>query len=268
MALTLTLDRVQDAEVDSSIFVGRIIRTAYYSGLPLPSGTPDTSALLQVLIAAGMPTKGSLFPGTTKYFLKRHIIRPTSNSTGIVIMVYEFYGLTTFTDSSTLSGVPTQLFPGDFTPLYVFGDIGSDGKKFSKLLTLQTQLPMRHYVASTTVTFEAGAGVRTGFKKVNNQTWYGRPKGYWLCSALEGATQDDGITYTYTVVFSTKDSEDWSQLGFMTDDTGQAVYVKPSDVATLRAKPYSYSQDTSVKYLNKVGMFALADFNAIFGLSL
>jgi hypothetical protein len=179
-------------------------------------------------------------------------------------------------DTSTLSTVPTQIHPKDQKPLYVMWSPDSvpyppvsdaDKKKtIKKLLTLNTQVPMRHLVVSTTIDHVANGDVLEAFPSVNDADWMGLKKGFWLYSGIEGFSDDDKTTYTYTATFTTRQTEDWSQVGFMTDDTGQPITIPEDDVATLRKKEYDYTRDISVRGMLKTGMFRLRSFYDIFGI--
>lgn len=268
MAMRLILDTVSGAELDSGIGAGRILRTGLIIGIPLPMYPPDPTILVQALEASGMPQKGDPHPapGYEKWFCKRHIIRPVNAGQATVVIVYEYLGILSIIDSSTLSGAPTQLWPQDFTPLYVHWRPASDPTKdLPKLLTLNAMLPLRHITISQTIDHEASPDVLAAFKTVNNQPWMGLPKGYWLFSGIEGSSQDQGITYTYTAVLSTKQTEDWSQMGFYVDEAGHNVYVDPGLVSALRSEEYTYAIHDTVNGVTKVGMFDLSDFQAILG---
>jgi hypothetical protein len=269
--MRLRLDTVTGHEVISSIGNGRISRMALATISPaeLPSLTPSPSQLVLALSALGLPQKGDTFPffGYDKYILKTHIARSFDALNYGIEMIYEYKGLLTVQDTSTLSSVPTQLHPKDFKPLYVkYTPPGPNGQQIKKLLTLNTMVPMRHVIVSAQVDYQAGGGVLEAFPSVNQIDWMGLPAGYWLYSGIDAYTDDNGLTRTYTATFSTKMTQDWSQLGFIEDDSGQAIAVPEADVAALRAKPYAYGQDDSVNGLLLVGMQRLRNFYDIFGI--
>jgi hypothetical protein len=268
--MILHLDQPQGHEIDSSIGAGRISRMGLVIASPieLPSIIPSPNMLVKALKTAGLPQKGDSYPHADyeDYFLKRHIVRAFNAFHYGIEMVYEFRGLMTVQDTSTLSTVTTELHPKSYEPLYVKWKAAGELQPVTKVLRLQTMLPMRHLVVSKTVDFEAAPDVLAAFGGVNKLPWMGLPIGYWLFSAIDAQTVDDGITKTYTATFSTKQKEDWSQLGFMTDDAGQALPIPKADVMALRAKPYAYSIDETVNGLLKVGMHDMFDFFQIFGI--
>lgn len=269
MSIRLIMDSVDGHVANISIYSGRISRMAIAVQNDLPFSLSDPGALLRILLASGLPAQGDPYPfsGYDQYFLKDYNLRAIDSSHYTVEMVYQYRGLLVIKDSSTLTSVSSQLHPAAFAPLYVKWTNPGDpnAKQIKKVLTLQTTLPLRHLTASQTIDFIASADVLTAFGGVNDDTWKGLPKGYWLFSEVSGETVDNGITYTYSVTLSTKQVEDWSQLGYMQSDTGKPILIPASDVSTLRATPYAYSLDDSVNGLLKVGMHPLVDFSSLFG---
>lgn len=267
--MILKLDLVRGHEVIVAIANGRISRMGLATAAvgELPSIIPSSKQLIKVLALSGLPQRGDRFPDADydDYILKQHIVRAFDALNYGIEMIYEFKGTMTVSDSSTLSYVPTQLHPSDFKPLYVkYTPAG--GAEIKKLLTLNSPLPMRHLTITKTIDFMASSDVIDAYPSVNQVEWMGLPKGFWLFSGLDGYTDDDGVTYTYTATFTTKQRENWSQLGFMTDDNGQAIAIPEASVATLRATEYAYAQNTTVNGLLLTGQVPLADFFAIFGI--
>lgn len=271
--MNLRLDIVAGAELDSEIYAGRITRMALVTNIGVPLWPPDPTVLIQALGAVGMPQKGDSFPhpNYSQYFVKRHIVRALQTSQVMVSIIYEFRGILTVRDSSSLSNVRSQLSTIDFTPFYVTWT-PPGGAPISKALTLNSVLPSRHLTVSQTLPYKASTTILDSFACVNDRPWQGLPIGYWLFSDIIGETVDNGITYTYTATFSTKQWEDWSQLGFIQDDNGVPVMIAPTIaevnalVKKLRLKPYAVGQDTTVNGLTKVGDYPMVDFKKIFGI--
>lgn len=275
--MILKLDTVQGTVLDSMVKIGRYTRMGLVTNISLPLAVPTNDVLVRALAISGLPQKGDrLIPGLApydKYFLKRHIVRPIDAATCVIEMWYDYNGLLGVRDSSSLSSVPTQINPVSKQPLYVHYQVPG-GKLIKKLATLVSPLPMRQLVFSQTVDYMASPDVLDCLGCVNNETWQGLPIGYWLCSGMDATTDDEGITYTYTVTFTTKIKESWSQFAFMTDDTGQAVFVAESDVTAMKLQGYiaGEQRDTVgdgtgdlVNGLLKVGMFETRDFFYVFG---
>lgn len=273
---TLILDTAAGAEIEQGIQTGKIVRTGLIIGLPLGVFGPNQFAVQAALDGvAGMPALKSVWdssdPIYSQYFLKRRIARAINANHAVVMLIYEYYGLLTVSDTSSIQSVTTQLHPKDFTPLYVYytpiAGLGDPApQKITKLVNLQSALPLRHLTVSQTIPHMASSDIIDAFKTVNSSTWQGLPAGYWLFSAIDGYTQDDGLTYTYSATFTTKETENWLQLGFMEDDTGQPVFVPPATVAGVRALPYFYGKNNTVDGILVAGMYDLADFFSIFGI--
>jgi hypothetical protein len=270
--MRLRLDIVNGHELVASIGQGRISRMALATANPgeMPAFIPSPTQLIKALGTLGLPQKKDRYPHPEydQYILKTHILRSFDAFNYGIEMIYEWKGIMTISDSSTLSTVPTQIHPKDQKPLYVkWLPAGAPADKaIKKLLTLNTQVPMRHLVVSTTIDHVANGDVLEAFPSLNDTDWMGLKKGFWLYSGIEGFSDDDKTTYTYTATFTTKQTEDWSQVGFMTDDTGQPITVPEDDVATLRQKEYDYGRDESVNGMLKLGMFRLRSFYDIFGI--
>lgn len=265
--MRLRMDLVEGSEVESAIYTGRIIRMAMVSDVPLPLQTPDPTAMIRALGAMGMPQKGDKYPaaGFDQYYCKRHIVRAVPGPIFLISIIYEFLGILTIRDSSSLSNVPSQLGAQDYEPFYVSWTPPGGAKPILKILTLNTVLPMRHLTISQTVPYRMGSALLDAYGSVNDAAWQGLPVGYWLFSDLDGGSNDDGITYTYSVTLSTKQWEDWSQMGFLEDDNGQAVPVDKDQVSALRKQAYQFGMDQTVNGVTKVGNFPTADFGSLFG---
>lgn len=265
----LKLDTVSGHEIDQGVYSGRILRTGLVIGLPLGFGSfSNQNVLIQALSVLGMPQIGDPWnasdPLYKDYFVKRINLRAISATQAIATIQYEYLGLLTISDSTTISSVTTQLHPKDFKPLYVrYTPAG--GTVIKKLVSLQSALPLRHLTFNQTIDHMASTDVINAFGTVNDQPWQGLPIGYWLFSDIDGYTQDNGITYTYTAIFTTKQRENWLQLGYMEDDTGQPIIVPEASVAAIRSQDYFYGQDTSVDGVLVAGLHDLSDFFAIFG---
>lgn len=269
--MKLRLDTVHGHEIITHVSQGRISRMALATAAvgELPSLVPSSSQLINALSVLGLPQKGAEYPHPDyeDYYLKTHIARAFDALNYGIEMIYEWKGLRTITDTSTLSTVPTQIHPKDNKPLYIRWlppGVTDPLKAVTKLLTLNDHIPMRHLIISATLDYMASPDVINAFPSVNQFDWMGLPKGYWMYSGIDGFT-DDNITYTYTATFSTKQIEDWSQYGFMYDDTGQPIAVPEADVVALRTAAYSYGRDTSKNGILKVGMKREKDFFNIFG---
>lgn len=268
--MRLILDTVQGSEANVAVYEGRLIRTAIVKDPPLGVGAiSNPAAVIAALSAFGMPQRGDPFPDAAfqDYFLKRHVVRALTATTLAVQLIYEWHGLLTIVDTSTLTNVQTQLHPNGFVPIYVSWQNPNDvaGGTVKRVATFNTTLPLRHVIASQTVDHPASSGVLNSFASVNKYPWNGLPAGFWLFSGLEGESDDNGITYRYTCTLTTKQREDWSQIEYLKDERGVAVIVKSTDVTALRVKPYAFSIDTSVNGVTKVGLYPLVDFSTLFG---
>jgi len=270
--MELILDTVKGHGVKMSFGSGRIVRTGIIKAEPaeLPAGSTPTPAML--LIASKhpqLPNYGDPYPevGYEGYYLKDIVINAVTARIYTVQLVYEFRGIVTIKDSSTLSMVNSQLHPDGFTPIYVqwINPNDPNAKTIKKVANVRSPLPMRHVTFKATVDFQASNDFLSAFGSVNHDTYRGLPKGYWLYTGIEGESLDDGITYTFTATISTKQREDWSEVNFLVDDRGQPIPLPEADVEALRSKPYEYSIDNSTNGVVKVGMAPLADFTSLFG---
>lgn len=275
----LVMDTVLGAEANIAVYEGRIIRTGIVYNPPLGLSLSNPSALVSALAVFGMPQRGDRFPDPAyqDYFCKRHIVRSFSAKALIVNVIYEWHGLLTVQDTSTLANVETQIHPFARTesqgiglgigptPIYVqWKNPNAANQIVIRVANFNTTLPLRHVVASQTIDHQASDLVLQAFGCVNSYPWYGLDVGYWLFSGLEGLSNDNGITYTYTCTFSTKKVEDWRQLEFLRDEHGVSIIADPTTVFTAKLQKYFYG----VQYYNGfdvVGMHDVKDFSQIFG---
>lgn len=271
------MDKVQGgAEANIAVYEGRIIRagTIYDPPLGLVIGNP--SALVDQFNIAPfgdlMPALGDRFPDPNfqDYFLKRYIVRPQTAKILTMLFVYEWHGLLTVMDTSTLSNTDTQLLQ-DGTPLYVQwkNPLDTNGKTIKRVATYNTTIPLRHVIARQTIDHAASESVLQAFGTVNKYPWYGLPIGYWLFSGIEGISDDNGITYTYTATFTTKQIEDWKQIQYLKDDHGVAVIADPLQTAYAKTHDYQYGiinyvAGSPFNGISVVGLKKMTDFSSVF----
>lgn len=267
--MILKLDTVSQTSLDSSTFDGRMVRTGLIEAVlgELPMFIPDPTMLVKALATSGLPQKGDQFPfaGYEDWIVRRHRINAINAFQYSVLIIYEWLGALRVRDTSTLESIPIQTHPGTNKPF----EVTYLGPQSRKQLTFNQLLPLRHLVVFKTVQYEARANVLAAFGSVNDDVWQGLPKGFWMVSALDGDTYDNGQTYTYTVTFSTRQTRDWSDFGGITDDYGHAIHVAnaASIVFDLKAQPYKYDiiGVTDQGFL-RTGNFPLASFATVFGI--
>lgn len=270
---TLLLDTVSGAEIDSDIGSGRIVRTGMIHHVVLPSGsTPTQYAMSDAINLAGMPQKGDAWDSGnySDWFLKRHIIRAVTAQTYTVMLIYEFRGLRIVQDSTTLVGMTTDYDPIQKKQLIVIYQPPNSGSNVlpsrTKAGEFPWQQPLRHLTIQQTVPYEAQSNVIGAIKTVNNATWQGYAKGFWLVTGLTGESMDNGLTFTYSATFSTWIDRDWSLYKYFVNPDGVKILIPPTVVAALINAAYVQDQTNDNHGITKWGPFATSDFPAIFGL--
>lgn len=283
--MQLILDMVEGSKADIGIYQGRISRMGMLIGVPLGFVISNPSAIVAGLAASGMPQKGDKFPDPDypDYYCKYHSFRGLG-AKGVVgvEIVYEYLGLLTIKDTTTLSSDMRQIHPNGQAMYVTWKDPSDASNVITKVATMPCLLPMRHITISQTVAYVASDDVVNALPAVNSDNFMGYGPGYWLYSGLEAETVDAGITRTYTVTLSTKVFEDWSTYAWLQNDNGQNIYVDPTNVSLMRNEPYIYGvNDGAGSVTNpatgwgilqnigliKVGFYPMVDFSSLFGIS-
>src|SRR5688500_3092413 len=121
--MILKLDTVRGHEIDTGIREGQISRMALIIATPgeMDALFPQPDMRIRALQTLGLPGKGDAYahPDYSEYFVKRHRIYAIDARRYACEIIYVFRGLLTIRDTTTLSGVQTQLHPDTFSPLYV-----------------------------------------------------------------------------------------------------------------------------------------------------
>ena len=291
MAATLVLDTIADSALDRDIEnPHRRVRTGIIKNIPVNTSTPDYAVLEKALAASGMPAMGDLMPGYSNMFLSHIRIIPAAYKTCRVLLTYEENTWPVATayvlrDRSYLAQRQTEFLPGTkqvievaFKGTRTISTVDENGNPISAAVdeviardkvAMNLLLPMRQINATAIVFGDVPDDIQDLIGKVNNATWRGKDKGYWLITELEtDVTRYKGY-FTYSVTAMTKVNEDWSEYGVLVNHlTGRYAPIKQSDVDDLVADPYSYGITAPADSgIVKVCPYEEADYNGILGFS-
>jgi hypothetical protein len=104
--------------------------------------------------------------------------------------------------------------------------------------------------------------------KVNNGVWRNKPQGYWKCIQWETRLSRYSGYYTLEAAAATKGNEDWSDTEILFNPaTGDAVTPAAGDVTFAANATYNYGIIVNSPGILKVGLYSLANFGAVFGIS-
>lgn len=285
MPASLSLDLIEGSVVDNGTDFARVVRAGIVKDIDVNAVGFDPMALIKALGTAGMPQLNELHPsGTPGLRVVRHVVRGLANDQARVEVVYEtpqFGGGTPqpptgaflIKDSTTLVSEKVQLGPGA-QPLVVTmggGLLGPGPFDLAKQATLDRLTPLRNLVLFGTMITTNPQQIqngRTGVGYVNDRTWSGRPKGYWLCTKFDSETLDLGVTYQVTAQFTSRQYRDWKSYYFWRNAVGeleQATIDAAPQIQQMMADEYSFSMKNQGYGFMTVGLYDLADFGAIYG---
>lgn len=259
------LDLVDGAAVTRAINRGSYTRMALVRNNGLPLAVPTPYELIKLLDDGALPWFGDALDGAEfkEWFLKGFDIKPQTAVLYSVTLTYLYRRDFSVRDTSSVQMVKSQLMPTTFEPFYIQNP--GTGGPTKRVVNVSIPLPVRHLIVKGTLPYEAAPDVAAGLGGVNDDVWQGYPKGYWLVTDVDGYTDDNGITFTYQVTFTTKQTENWAVLEFFRNDHGVAYAIAPTNVATLRGTLYANSINSSVNGLLLIGAYKLVNFPSVYG---
>jgi hypothetical protein len=283
MAATLLPDIIDGAILDNGTDFVRAVRSFHVKDINVQGVGFDPLVLVKSLQAAGMPQLNDLHPVGNPYLrVVRQIVRGIANDQCRVEVVYETPqfgggvvtpgGAFILTDSTSLVSERVQI-DGSGKPLLVKiggGLLGDLTFAPAQQITLDKLSPIR--VIALTGTVEASTqqmdNCRFSIGRVNNATWAGLGRGYWLCSQFDSETQDLGASYQVRAQFMTHQHRDWKSYGFWKNAVGE-LDQQTIDAAfateAMIAAAYTFQQNYATHGAMTVGLYDFADFGAIFG---
>lgn len=214
--------------------------------LPAFKSMADATVMFRGLSLPGLPQEGDkLTTALHDWICMDRSIRPFNAIQWQVFCIFRWTGALQIKDHTSLQESTSVLNPKTMKPVYnKWTDpnpaTGSPPRTIIKLCHFRDFLPLRNLTYTKTVPFEASADVGSSRACLNDQFWQGYDIGFWMVSDVYGESLDNGITYTYSVTFTTNELYPWSSLQELEDDTGQPVYVDPVKYKALLAKPYVY----------------------------
>jgi hypothetical protein len=269
------MDTVSGAELNKSTMSGYYVRTGLIkltsADLPVVA---DTSIIWNPFALSGCPQEGQ--PINSSYpdwICLSRSVKPVNTLTWRLFTVYRWMGAIGIRDHTTLQQIDSFLNPSTMQPVYNIwkNPNAAEGTPptIPKLCHFRDFLPVRSLTFTRTVNFEASAAVESAIRSVNQVNWQGLPPGYWLVTDIDGQSQDNGITNTYNVTFSTQTIYDWSSFDYMEDFRGEAVYIDPVKFNTLITNAYTYGtpDTTTCSGVVRLGRFPMVDFYSVFGIA-
>jgi hypothetical protein len=275
---TLVLDSVEDAQIDRDHGRYKVVRGGWVYGLD--TTLPQPEILASALSATGMPADGSAFPATAlaRAILVRIVVSAIRGrkTKARVLLFYEQPTFNTVTEGASVFilernrssvWVEAQLHPKDKKPMRFkwANPRDANDKRPEANATIRHLKPILTLTASGYIIGSPPTAYESAYKKVNNATWNGYPKAYWLYMGAFDRTDDNGTSYSIRLEFLNNVDEDWSQYEVYRDpNTGLLLPVADAHVAELKALPYAYGFDTRNGII-KTGMYDLANFTTAFG---
>lgn len=244
------------------------------------AGSPDVEVLIQLLSDASFPRLGSALSATYPN-LKLTNVRMLASSTKYRRVDFDLI----YSANSTDSVVGASIIRDRSQVVQVTTDRVGDHwivlqykKPFDEPVKPDTQLvevlvPARTLEVTRVVAGKPEESSRNNIGMVNNATWCGLPKGYWMVNSVGSDLVRYQGYYTYTLSAASKVHEDWSQvLKLWNKENGKYVDVSDEVLAALMAVDYAYGltypatdDATDVAGAARLGYYKLADFTTLFG---
>jgi hypothetical protein len=244
------MDTVDGAQVRKSTTSGYFVLTGnlYVQNGDLQAFkvNADSRVMLQGFNLSNVPKEGDKLDNVNykNWICVDRQIVPRSALVYQIICIFRWLGSLQIRDHTTLEQITTVLNAGTKKPIYnTWTDPnpapGTTARTIKKLCHFPRYRGLRNITYTKTVNFTARDAVLQAKNTCNDSPWFGLDAGYWLVSDILGDTFDAGITYTYSVTFTTRDEISWSEYNILEDDRGQQIYVDPAKFNTLVNKTYT-----------------------------
>lgn len=272
---TLTLDALENAQINETSQQTTIVRTGWIKGVNLLAmGSPDQKFAACVGVA-GMPNENAPYPGTgyTDCLLRRRLFDTYSRDPKKVrvTLIYEAIrgngAAATFILSrrTNMINVLTERDPKTGKPIVVqWADPTNVGRMIARTARIPIRIPLQRIVAEAWYHGEPPAAMIDALGSVNSQPWRGKPKGYWFYADQSDVTRDRGNTYTISLELESYLRKDWSEYAFLRNPNGVYIPIDPSELADAVALPYSYGKWVFNGF-TRVDPYPEEDFGSIFG---
>lgn len=287
----LTLDIAEGARVETSPTDLRITRVCLAENIP----TTNPRALLSTALGMdGLPRYNEIHPEFPQASVRRFVVTPTGEPNSAWIdVIYETpgpmsgeYGLWYVRDETTVHqemwGVDWngESIVAEFTPPAAavtpgFSPVAGGAKKIPFALEVPRLVPMRTITVAGYLRTPPSGRMLYTLGSVNQKTWFGLPKGFWLCTGLradahltskklknDAGIQAKGIGISMT--FISRVYRDWREYGFYRDFQNKLTEIDRSVVGDLVKIGYRQDQIRKEK-VTVVGLYPMADFRDIFG---
>jgi hypothetical protein len=281
MPATLELDHVSQAsiteeQVNAFTPIQRtVVRRGVIKGLNT-LGLASNEIFAATLSVAGMPAYGDPFgsgdfAGVT---LRQRIVEGIDGNAKKVriALIYKSTGgyapiPVTFILSrrTAMVEVTAEIHPGTGEAMVIEWQHPTDiNFRVKRTAGFRYRRPHQVIVADGYYVGEPPAAMVNALGSVNSSTWRGKAVGYWLYSGQSDVTRDFGGSYNITLELETRVTVDWSDYELFGNHQGRNLTVDPSDLSALRGQPYAFDVKKQ-NGLMRVGLYPLADFNALFG---
>lgn len=271
------MSTVDGTEVQKSTTSGYFILTGLVTltsaDLPALKVNADARAIIPALALTNVPKEGDkLSNAYPDWICVDRRLRPKSAIKVQVICIFRWLGSLQIRDHTTLEQIHTVINFSTKKPIYnIWTDPhpapSTTARTFRKLAHFPRYRPLRNITYTKTVQFAARDTVLAAKNTVNNAPWFGLGIGWWIVSDIVGDTSDGGITYTYSVTFTTRDEVSWSEYDILEDDTGQEIYINPTQFAQLVGYQYiQFSEEnTTCPGVVRYDPYGVTNFPLVFG---
>lgn len=280
--MTLTFDCLQEAyETWEGTVLRRAMRTGVVSEIDVQPGASgrDPLVISKARTVTGLPTRGDGHPADSGCVCKYVSLSPWSNNTVKALCFYErpdanFSGPTnTFVirDNTSVVAETTQLLPYSRTPIRVtYQPPGAPLKNISANVTVL--IPHRELIAEGVVDLTKKLQLESAVGTVNDNTFRGLPRAYWLYSQLSSATatsdfsNPSGDRWYVQCTLATKNFEDWSTYAPYQQPDGTFIEVSQATIDAIKNATYTpnFINRSATGGLTRVMPYFVANFPLLF----
>lgn len=274
MAIEVILDIIDGTEHEEATDSARYVRPCIVRGLD----ADPLTLTFRARSAPGIPQQGQAHPTIPGATVKRHRVKPITDTACRVEVIYEADQKTAtngenqwrFTRRSYETDEPTQIdangkpiqvkYTASPTPTATVGGNSSVSQAITKTATVPAGRTVQTLIATGATVTPLPDELFDAVGSTNKSSWKGGSAGLWKFGAIEETTNDFGKTYSYELSFE-KRKTTWDEFAIFRDENDQ---IPPDIDSTDGLKHPKNSAQASGNGVTRARTRDESEFNAVF----
>jgi hypothetical protein len=244
----------------------RVTRVSFVDGITVndPAAFHDTA-----LNAPTLPRPNDPHPSLPQLRCAYKEVKPLGPSQALVFSIYEDRQTggvpverLSIRETVTLGQETVQRNPLSGKPLLIYAAVAGGGT--GKIQQISYSVPLRNRILYGLFSSPRPPAWTQAVNCVNESSFMGYPKGYWLCTYCDEQWSNIDRKYRFTIGFTTKQTHDWSVWATMREVTGEFVAVSDATFLQAYAEPYRVGMIWHTLGVGRWGLHEVCNFSSIF----